>query len=89
MGRQQAEGMFEAMKDIDTVLRWHLTSNHYPSIPLTMVPVCKEAIEKANAGEWDAEVRLPENIQYRGRETAPVSAIVEQHHLDSFIDSEE
>jgi hypothetical protein len=71
---------------IDQALTWHLTANHYPPLPLSILPVCKRAIEKANRGQWDAKVRLPEGVSYRGAKLAPVWAVVEQHHLDAFVE---
>lgn len=75
--------------DIRTALSFHLTSNHFPPVPTTMIDPCIDAIDNANAGEWDKMVRLPDGVGYRGMTSAPTSAIIEQHHLDSFLDSEE
>lgn len=71
--------------DVDTALAWHLRSNHFPAVPLSMLEPCKEAIANAECGDYDAEVELPEGVTYRGRTTAPTWAMVEQHHLDAFI----
>lgn len=71
-----------------TALSWHLTSNHFPPVPDTMIDPCIEAIDNANAGEWDKLVRLPDGVGYRGRTAAPTHAIIEQHHLESFLDHE-
>lgn len=68
-------------------LAWHLSSNHYPPVPASMIPVCEEAIRLAASEEWDEQVELPEGIYYRGSSTAPVSAIVEQHHLGDFVEA--
>jgi len=54
-----------------------------------MVAPCIEAIENANAGEWDKLVQLPEGVGYKGSTSAPTYAMVEQHHLESFLDQEE
>jgi hypothetical protein len=67
-------------------LEWHLSSNHYPPIPLSLVPVCERAIKYASKGKWEANVRLPYPVLYRGAKSAPVWAVVEQHHLDAFIE---
>ena len=67
----------------------HLTSNHYPPIQDIMIDPCIEAIDNANAGEWDKLVSLPEGVGYRGLTVAPTQAIIEQHHLDSFLDDNE
>ena len=85
MGRLQAEAMAEASIPFDTQIEWHLRANHYPPVSNTMVPVCIEAIDYANEGEWDKELSLPEGVGYRGLTVAPVWAIVEQHHLETWI----
>lgn len=69
-------------------LDWHLRCNHYPPVPISFVPVCVKAIEHANVGEWDKLIKLPPGCFYKGESKAPVSAIVEQHHLVSFLESE-
>jgi hypothetical protein len=75
--------------DLRTALSWHLTSNHFPPVPTIMVDTCIEAINNANDGEWDKLVSLPEGVGYKGLTVAPTHAIVEQHHLDSFLECEE
>jgi len=79
---------------LDRKVAWHLQGNHYPPIPLVMVEACVEAIELARLGYYDTEVKLPIGeskdgepfqITWHGQDTAPVSAIVESHHLDGFI----
>jgi hypothetical protein len=79
---------------LDRKVAWHLQGNHYPPIPLVMVEACVEAIELARLGYYDTEVKLPIGeskdgepfqITWHGQDTAPVSAIVESHHLDAFI----
>lgn len=84
MGLQSLEGMLD-VADIDTALSWHLGSNHYPPVPLTMVKVCKEAIDAGNRGLWDELIDMPDGVTYKGNHSAPVHAIVEQHHLGPFI----
>jgi len=69
---------------VDAV-RIHLSANHYPPVPSSMVAPCIDAIERATDGEWEAEVALPEGVEWRGRTTAPASALVESFHLDEFL----
>lgn len=72
--------------DIETQIGIHLSSNHYPPIPKSMVAPCIEAIDAVNdLGLWDLEIPLPEGIVYKGLTTAPAHAIIEQHHLDAWI----
>ena len=88
MGSLQAREMAE-MLDIKDAIAWHLRSNHFPPIPLSMVPVCIEAIENALAGEWTKLVSLPEGVGYKGLTAAPTDAIIEQHHLDPWLELDE
>lgn len=90
MGSTSARDMQEnSGLDRDAILTWHLTCNHYPPIPTSMVPVCERAIELAQDGDWDTEVELPDGVHFRGRNTAPVSEIVKHHHLHDFLIPEE
>jgi hypothetical protein len=82
---------------LDHKVAWHLQGNHYPPIPLIMVEVCVEAIELARLGNYTAEIKLPTSqgkygepfqITWQGQDTAPVSAIIEAHHLDGFINTD-
>jgi hypothetical protein len=88
MGSIQAQEMAETL-DIESAIAWHLRSNHFPPIPLSMVPVCIEAIENALAGEWTKLVSLPEGVGYRGLTAAPTDAIIAQHHLDPWVELDE
>ena len=74
---------------LDQALIWHLTGNHYPPVPTSMVEPCKKAIEFANDGEWNKRVKLPEGITWKGFKTAPASAIIEAHHLEFFLEQED
>ena len=85
MGSVYAEGLTEIGLTLEDQIMVHLTSNHYPPVPKIMVPVCIEAIDFANEGLWDQEVQLPEDVLWKGETTAPVYAIVEQHHLEFWI----
>lgn len=85
MGRLQAEAMLESSIPLEAQIGWHLRVNHYPPVPEFMVPVCIEAIDAANEGDWDKKLSLPEGVGYQGLTVAPVWAIVEGHHLDTWI----
>jgi hypothetical protein len=88
MGRLQATEMAN-LAELDQALSWHLTANHYPPVPASMIEPCKEAIAIAASDDpdrWDQEVDLPEGVSYRGLTSAPVYAIVEQHHLEPFVE---
>lgn len=84
MGRLQADE-FAGLADIRTALSWHLSSNHYPPIPLVMLEPCLQAISNAELEDWNAEITLPDGILWRGSATCPTHALIEHAHLDSFI----
>lgn len=88
MGSVQAAEMAE-MLSIEDAIAWHLRSNHFPPIPLSMVPVCIEAIENALEGNWTKLVSLPEGVGYKGLTAAPTDAIIEQHHLHPWVELDE
>ena len=73
---------------LDDQITWHLQSNHFPPIPTSMVKPCIEAINAANAGEWDRMIGLPDGVGYQGLTVAPVNAMIEQHHLETCITDE-
>jgi hypothetical protein len=85
MGSIYAEGLTEIGLSLEEQVLVHLTSNHYPPVPKFMVEPCIEAIDKANEGDWDSMITLPEGVLWKGEKEAPVSAMVEQHHLEFWI----
>ncbi len=93
MGSMNAMGMaIEVDKGnvvLNTALHWHLTSNHYPPLPTALIEVAEKAIDHANDGDWDAEIEMPEGIQFRHQNTVTVSQAVETMHLDSFLSLDE
>ena len=79
---------------LDLQLSTHLQYNFYPPITSSMVIPCVEAIEAYNDEDYDREIEMPLGVSYRGCDTAPAWAIVEQHRLgpwtfDYFDDTEE
>lgn len=88
MGALSAMDMADQV-DIRTALSWHLTSNHYPPIPTSMIEPCIQAIDACNEGVSNEDIQLPIGVYYKGRDTAPAWVIAEQHHLDFWITEEE
>lgn len=89
MGLTTAIGISESEISIEQQIAWHLQGNHYPPIPLSMVQPCVQAIEACNDNNAYAEIELPEPVEYKGRNTAPAWAIVDQHHLDAWLVQDE
>ncbi len=89
MGRIYAEGIADTDLPLEQQIEWHLRANHFPPVPAIMVEACLKAIDYAKEGEWDKMVGLPEGVGYKGLTAAPVRAIVEQHHLETWIEGED
>jgi hypothetical protein len=71
--------------DLERQIGIHLSANHYPPVPKTMVQPCIEAIDAVNdLGLWNAP-QLPEGIFWRDLPEAPASAIIQGHHLEAWI----
>ena len=47
---------------IEQAISLHLTSNHYPPAPTTLVQPCLDAIAACNRGDWDAEIDLRHDL---------------------------
>lgn len=88
MGRMNLIGMLETT-DQETTLRWHLTSNHFPPVPESMVEPCKEAIRAMYEGEPTRSIELPEGVTYRGMNYCFAGSLVDSFHLDDFLYMEE
>jgi hypothetical protein len=90
MGSVTAIGLADSVLDLETQILYHLTGNHYPPVPKEMVKPCIDAIDAYYDEDWDRMIDMPMvsdfQILYRGELQAPAWAIVEQHHLDTFIE---
>lgn len=84
MGFNTAQELAEIL-DLEGSLRLHLTANHYPPVPVSMVQPCIEAIDAYHDEEIDRLIDLPEGVEWRGNKTAPAYAIAEAHHLDAWL----
>ena len=86
MGSVTAIGLADSVLDLETQLGYHLQGNHYPPVPLSMVQPCIDAIDAAYDEDYNREIEMPEGITYKGKTTAPAHAIINQHHLNWFIE---
>jgi hypothetical protein len=85
MGSITAIGLADSVLDLETQLAYHLQGNHYPPVPLSMVQPCIEAIDAAYDEDYERFIAMPEGVFYKGMSHAPARAIIEQHHLEWFI----
>ena len=74
---------------IADAIRIHLTSNHYPPVPASMVQPCLDAIDAYWDEDLNREVELPEGVSYKGETTAPAWALIDAHHLGPWITEDE
>jgi hypothetical protein len=90
MGSITAIGLADTTLDLETQLAYHLKGNHYPPVPIEMVKPCIEAIDAFYDEDFNRMIEMPMvgdfQILYKGMSHAPARAIVEQHHLEWFID---
>jgi hypothetical protein len=76
-----AEEIAKAPMSIEDKLSWHLALFNR-SIPQSMIPVLKEAIEIVNAGgDMEQHVDLPEDVLYKDGTTASVGVLMENFKL--------
>jgi hypothetical protein len=90
MGSVTALGIKDSVLDLETQILYHLKGNHYPPVPAEMVAPCIEAIDAAYDEDYDRMIDMPKvgdfQILYKNSTQAPAWAIIEQHHLSTFID---
>jgi hypothetical protein len=90
VGGITALGIKDSVLDLETQILYHLKGNHYPPVPAEMVTPCIEAIDAYYDEDYGRMIDMPMvgdfQILYRGEKQAPARAIVEQHHLEWFID---
>lgn len=90
MGSMQAREMANAPElTMEDALAWHLRSNHYPPVPLSMVQPCMDAIDAYWEDDLDKMIQLPEGVSFRGEPEAPARDIIIQHHLDAWCQDDE
>jgi hypothetical protein len=82
MGSMQAQEMKEFL-ELDQLLHWHLQYNHFPPIHPIFIETAKKAIDLANVDEWKTIIALP-----NGR-ILTAAEIIDQLHLETFLDVEE
>jgi hypothetical protein len=74
--------------DLETSIGIHLSANHYPPVPKSMIQPCIDAIDAYWSQDTDQEIQMPEGVTYKGRTTAPAWAIIEAHHLEAWLQEE-
>lgn len=89
MGYLSALGIRDTDSTLEQQVAWHFQSNCYPPVPSLMIPFAVKAINYANDGEWDLAVECPSGVSWRGQEQVAVHNIIDQLHLEAFVDTED
>lgn len=90
MGARTAKDLAEQVNEgenLEAALTYHFRVNHYPPLPLSIIPVAISII--TGAVDVDDEVLLPEGVTFRGSTSAPVYECIKAWHLSEFLESEE
>jgi hypothetical protein len=89
MGKQTADAISELDVDLKQQIGYHLRGNFYPPVPTTMTQPCVDALNAFYEGDTKRMIKMPEGVSYKGSDSAPAWAVVEQHHLESWLDEDE
>lgn len=74
----------EELSPLHTEVAYHLQNKFDKTIPLSMLDPCVNAINKANEGEWYADIDLNGN-KYKGESIASVETIINSHALQQWV----
>ena len=85
MGRNFATAMNESGLRLKSQISLHLSANHYPPVPQTMVQPCIDAINACKTNKPNTLVTLPAGVTWQDKNEAPAWAIVQGHHLQEWI----
>ena len=67
----------------------HLVSNFYPPVPRFMAQACVDAIDAYWDEDTNRMIDMPIGVSYKGSNSAPAWAIIEQHRLDPWLGEQE
>jgi len=81
-----ADAVGDGQVSLSAAIHWHLRSNHFPPVPLPMVPVAVAAVEALSEDD-DRLIDLPTGVEFRdGRTSVEASVIAESFRLWTFIE---
>ena len=93
MGKVQAQDIKDSGDEffvsIRGQLKIHLAANHYPPVPIEMVPVCLSAIDACNDDDYLREIELPPGVLWRQQKVVPANAVIDSFHLDAWVACED
>lgn len=84
MGSTYIAGFLEMGTPLETALRIHLSSNHYPPVHPDFIPVCQWAIVVYNeGGDLSAEITMPNGV------VKTAWQVIDGLHLECFLNSDD
>ena len=86
MGLQNLVGIISSDLSTEEQVKRHLTSNCYPPVQESFHPACLLAIKLCSDQKSEVEVSLPDGVFYQGKDVAPAGVIVDNFHLNLFVD---
>jgi hypothetical protein len=89
MGYTTAVGISALDIPMKEQIEIHLVSNFYPPIPRFMAQACVDAIDAYWDEDTDRRINMPIGVSYKGSNSAPAWAIIEQHRLDPWLGEQE
>lgn len=89
MGKQTADALAELDVDLKQQISYHLRGNFYPPVPEIMTQPCIDALNAFYEGDTKRMIKMPEGVFYKNSDSAPAWAVVQQHHLESWLDEDE
>ena len=86
MGAASIIGMLEMSSNLDSVLKWHLQFNHYPSM-IDYINLAKRAISHAEMNEFDCNINLKEITGNPAcKDKCSVRDVMDGLHLWEFVE---
>ena len=85
MGLQNLLEITNSDLSFEDKIRLHLASNCYPPVPKELQNACVLAVYLCSDGKSDVDVSLPDGATYQGKDSAPAGKIVENFHLNLFV----
>lgn len=77
------------MIDREVSLSWHLTSNHYPPLPASLIETAENAIDACNEYEPERRITLPDGCTVNEQAEMEAWDVVEWLHLEFYLDDVE
>ena len=83
MGYTQAMEMVNLIS-LEKGIRWHLQCNHYPPVPIKMLPIALKAVILCQNDQFNETIEVPFEHRMFGW-MVPAYVIVEIYHLEPWV----